>query len=85
MEVTGLDRIKVASVSFLGFALACLIGWVGLDIFHNSSIILRLAEHGLFHLSAYYARCCRYHFGIAICSRRSQETSRVVILPVAKW
>ena len=30
MEVTGLDRIKVASISFLGFALACLIGWVGL-------------------------------------------------------
>ena len=48
MEVTGLDRIKVASVSFLGFALACLIGWVGLDIFHNSSIILRLASMAFF-------------------------------------
>ena len=64
MEVTGLDRLlKVATLSFLnGYELFCSIGWVGLDIFHNSSIILRLASMAFFHLSATCARCCRYHF-----------------------
>ena len=46
--MTRMDRIKVASISFLGFGLACLVGWVGLDIFHHSSIILRIASMAFF-------------------------------------
>lgn len=42
--MTRVDRIKVAGIGFLGLVLACLAGGVGLDIFHNSSIILQITS-----------------------------------------